>query len=475
MSRVVMFVLNDCRTDARVLREAATLAAAGHVVTVVARTTDPYAARGDEESRDGFRIVRVPVAAGILRWLLLGRRPRTALREAVAAFGAALRRPPRGWIAAAGAVLVAILLAVPAALAAAALLVLQRLTRTLRPLRTAWSGLEWRLQWRFGVMPWTAAAVAAAPAGDVFHAHDMRALPAAVAARARERGVVVYDSHEIFVEAGANAKRPAWAKRGLRRRERCLSQGAAALVTVNDELAANLGRVLGIRRVVVVRNCPPRWTPPAAGLQLLRAATGVGADEPVVLYHGALAPHRGIEQLAAALREPDLDGVHLVVLGMGPMRGMVAAMASDPTFGGRLHLVDAVPPFELPAWIAGADVGAMPIQPSTLNHRLSTPNKLFECLGAGVPVVTSDFAAMRGIVMGDPDGPLGAVCDPADPRAIAAAIRGVLALAPAARADLRARCLRAAHARYAWEQDAAVLLALYASLENPGAKVAAAG
>ena len=118
MSRVVMFVLNDCRTDARVLREAATLAAAGHAVTIVARTTDPYAARGDEESRDGFRIVRVPVAAGILRWLLLGRRPRTALHEAVAAFGAALRRPPRGWDAAAGAVLIAILLAVPAALGA---------------------------------------------------------------------------------------------------------------------------------------------------------------------------------------------------------------------------------------------------------------------------------------------------------------------------------------------------------------------
>jgi glycosyltransferase involved in cell wall biosynthesis len=115
-------------------------------------------------------------------------------------------------------------------------------------------------------------------------------------------------------------------------------------------------------------------------------------------------------------------------------------------------------------WVAGADVDVMAIQPSTLNYRLSTPNKLFECLGAGVPVVTSDFAAMRGIVMGDPDGPLGAVCDPGDPASIAAAIRWVLDQPPMERLALRARCLRAAHERWNWETESARLVALYAEL-----------
>ena len=48
-------------------------------------------------------------------------------------------------------------------------------------------------------------------------------------------------------------------------------------------------------------------------------------------------------------------------------------------------------PTELLDWVAAADVVAMPIQPSTLNHRLTTPNKLFEALAAGVPVVASDL------------------------------------------------------------------------------------
>jgi glycosyltransferase involved in cell wall biosynthesis len=100
-------------------------------------------------------------------------------------------------------------------------------------------------------------------------------------------------------------------------------------------------------------------------------------------------------------------------------------------------------------------------QPATLNERLSTPNKLFEALAAGVPVVSSDFAERRRIVVDDPDGPLGRVCDPTDPAAVAAAVRDLLALDEPERAGLRARILCAAHERYAWEAQLEVLLALY--------------
>ena len=61
---------------------------------------------------------------------------------------------------------------------------------------------------------------------------------------------------------------------------------------------------------------------------------------------------------------------------------------------GTLTLAAAVPPEELLPWVAAADVVAMPIQPTTLNHRLTTPNKLFEALAAGVPVVASDLPGM---------------------------------------------------------------------------------
>jgi glycosyltransferase involved in cell wall biosynthesis len=89
---------------------------------------------------------------------------------------------------------------------------------------------------------------------------------------------------------------------------------------------------------------------------------------------------------------------------------------------------------------------------------------LFESLATGLPVVVSDFIEMRRIVLEDPDGPLGAVCDPADPASVATAIRSILDLSQEERDALRARCLRAAHERWNWETESARLVALYDSL-----------
>ena len=62
----------------------------------------------------------------------------------------------------------------------------------------------------------------------------------------------------------------------------------------------------------------------------------------------------------------------------------------------------------------------MPIQPTTLNHRLTTPNKLFEAMAAGVPVVASDLPGMAAIVR---ETGCGLLVDPTDPAAMAAADR----------------------------------------------------
>jgi len=104
------------------------------------------------------------------------------------------------------------------------------------------------------------------------------------------------------------------------------------------------------------------------------------------------------------------------------------------------------------------------IEKSTLNHYLSTPNKLFECLAAGVPVVASDFPAIRQIVLGGAVSPLGALCDPDSVVQIVAALRSILTLDSSAVAGLRARCTAAALDRWNWEVESAGLTRLYADL-----------
>lgn len=460
-----MFVLNDCTTDARVLREAATLVAAGHGVTIMARPRDPAATAGETEERDGFTIVRVPVPWGWRRTWTWFRSPWRARSHWQTAVGAGLHHPPGGWLRAAGLIAGAGLALPWVAFRVATHLAWRAWRRARgRTWLTGGDSLDWILSWRLAVLGWAAPAAAAAPLADVYHGHDLTGLPAAIRAAGRNDGRVVYDSHEIFMESGANARRPRIVRWLFGRMERGLAARADALVTVNDALAAELGRRLRPRRTVVLHNCPARWDPPAERPDHLRRATGIPAGEPIALYHGGFSPHRGLEELAAAILEPGMERVHAAFLGYGSMRPWLDAATADPRYGGRLHVLDAVPPADLVEWVAGADVGVMPIRAATLNHRLSTPNKLFECLAAGVPVVASDFPDMRRIVLDDPDGPLGAVCDPASPPAIARAIRQIVELPADSAADLRRRCLTAAHDRWNWETESARLVALYADL-----------
>ena len=112
------------------------------------------------------------------------------------------------------------------------------------------------------------------------------------------------------------------------------------------------------------------------------------------------------------------------------------------------------------SYAASADVGVSPILPSCLNYRYSLPNKLFQYMAAGIPVVASDFRQVRAVVEGSGAG---VVVDTTSPNAIAKGIRHVLA-DPAAAAAMGARGRAAVEDRYNWEVSAAVLREVYARL-----------
>jgi glycosyltransferase involved in cell wall biosynthesis len=330
-----------------------------------------------------------------------------------------------------------------------------------RPMRLL-RRVGWLISYVRNLLAWGRTVPATCGPVDAWHLHDFVAL-AAVAPRVR--GVpVVYDAHDLFLETGTALRLPGPLRLAIRAYERRLVARVAAVITVNDSVAALLRQRYAPERIEVLHNCAELATPPPRRPSLIRDTAGIPPDAPVVLYHGSMALNRGVEQLMAALLEPGLERAHLALMGFGERRPIYAEAARDARYGQRVHLLEPVPPRELLAWVASADIGAMPIQPTTRNHVLSTPNKLFESLMAGIPVVTSDFPAMRQIVLDPQLGPLGAVCDPARPAAVAAAIRSILDLDPTAMHALQDRCLEAARARWNWQRQAVRLTALYDDL-----------
>jgi glycosyltransferase involved in cell wall biosynthesis len=465
---VTMYVMNDVRHDSRVRREAATLAAAGHQVTIVGSSGagDGGDAAPDRETAEGVTILRVGERGPSPVAIVWADRPWLLARRAVGRVVAAARLGPRGLPRVLAALAVTIV-SLPWVAVRGAWIALRAAVGRSTP-RPGWLG--YLAVWRGRRRTWARRAAEIAPRSDVHHAHDLEALPAAVAAAERDGGRIVYDSHEIFVGWGPLLEQPGWLRAAFARWERRLASRAAALVTVNDEIGRELARTLRPARVVVVHNCPPRYTPPDPDPQRLRRALAIPDDAPLVLCHGNLQANRGLEETAEALARPELAAAHLVFLGYG--RRVIEPILRDPRLAGRVHVLDAVAPDELLNWISGADVDVMAIPAVDRNSVLSSPNKLFESIAAGVPVVTSDFPVRRRIVLDDPLGPLGAACDPADPASIAAAIVSIVGAPPEERLALRRRCLAAAHARWNWEHEGAKLVALYDDL---GATLARAG
>ena len=382
-----MLVRNPCVDDARVRREAATLAAAGWDVTVVATRA---AGLPDVENRDGYRIVRVPVAP-------LHRRVRST---------------------------------------------------------TLARGLE-QVQGILLLADFTqrAARAVAGRSHQVVHAHDLNTLmPGWCLARAG-RAALVYDSHELNLEAGPSAHVSSARKQVLRRYEGAFIRRADAVITVSGSLRDRLAATYGIDPPAVVLNCPPARPLERDGA--LRHALELTGDARLVVYHGRLTEGRALRQLVLAMEH--LDGTTLALVGTGPLASELAEVAVARGISERVRLVAPVPPERVVRFVSAADAGVVPLEPTSPNNLLALPNKLFDYLMAGVPVAASDFPELRRVLLSDG---VGAVFDPDAPRSIAAAVRSLLS-APNPDA-CRRRVHAVATARYAWERQAEVLLDVYA-------------
>ncbi len=306
---------------------------------------------------------------------------------------------------------------------------------------------------------------ARAVGADVVHAHDAAMLaPGALVARLTGARLV-YDSHELAT--GVEYRSGAW-ERFVRALEGALVPRCAAVITVSDGIADRIQELYGLAvRPTVLRNVSDLADRGAGdGRPRLRARLGLGDEDALVLHQGSAAPGRGCELLIAAVAA--MDGVHLALLGAGddPNAAALRAVADAAGAGDRVHVLPSVPLDELLAHTREADVGVSLLSDTCENHRLALPNKLFEYVAAGVPVVASALPELSRIV--GRHG-IGWTVDSSDPADVRRGLRDALA----ARGDeALAGRLRAAAEQLRWPVERERLLELYAGLERgPGARL----
>jgi glycosyltransferase involved in cell wall biosynthesis len=295
---------------------------------------------------------------------------------------------------------------------------------------------------------------------DVLHAHDSDALDA-VARVAKMRGVpFVYDSHELWLgqeNRGRTSIYHALFRAWYWWLQRRHVPRSAAVLTVNQPILERLESAYRVP-VALVPNYP-EYSGPPDHRELHALVDGPIPDgAPIVLYLGNIQVGRGLEELVTAMVEVP-DG-YLVCLGVTAEPAELAARASDLGVLDRIRFAAPVPVDEVVAYAASANVGVALATPISLNNRLSLPNKLFQYMAAGIPVVASDFPHIRTIVE---DCGAGICVDPTQPGEIALAIRRILA-DPVAAAAMGSRGVAAVRDKFNWAQSERALLAVYARI-----------
>ena len=311
----------------------------------------------------------------------------------------------------------------------------------------------------------------------VIHAHDLDTLPLGLFAARLLRAPLVYDCHENYpaLVEGAVSHRAALRLHRLEARllHRCdgvLAAGPQGLV-----------RLAGMRRR---GGAAPFSVTVAEALEVLRAepegglregitlvgnlkrledfpAEQVAARQPGkrlrLLYIGVLEKHPSRGVLETALAVEGLRDVEFLVGGFGTLVPQLKRLCR------RLHntrYLGPVPPGDVAAHTMETDAVLLALDPANLNNRLATPNKFYEALAAGVPLVTCRELLLGHFVA---EAGTGVTFAWGDWRALRDAVAG-LRDAPGERAAMGARARTLAEKRFGWTVCEARLAAVYGAI-----------
>lgn len=302
---------------------------------------------------------------------------------------------------------------------------------------------------------------AAALKPRIIHAHDLNALPPAYRAAKKTGAKLIYDSHELALERNAVQRRPAWEKRAWEKIEEYIIKKCDGVITVSPGIARELARRYNIEEPHVIMNCPAYKK--ISRRNLIREKLGLAREDIIILYQGIIAPNRGLEELIAACGHlPPRYKVAILGTDSGHRRTL-EEMAGKLGLRARVFFLGPVPVEQVLDYVASADLGTCLVNPEVLSHKLTLPNKLFECMAAGIPLITSE-----------PYGELvenagcGRACSSRDPGAIASAIEDIMSDREGYE-KMSLNAIRAAKSTFNWQNESQKLLQLYAKISESAA------
>lgn len=288
---------------------------------------------------------------------------------------------------------------------------------------------------------------------QVVHFHDPELIPLGILLRLRGCKVI-YDVHE---DVPRQTMGKYWIPVVLRwpvaqamaALEWLAGRAFNAVVPATPTIAARFPPA----RTVLVQNFPIQ-------AELVASEPQVYRNRPdMFTYVGGIADIRGGREMVEAVDHMEsYPGAHLEMAGgIGP-EGFAQELRELPGWS-RVRYRGQLGRRDVASMLGHARAGLVLFHPLP-NHVDAQPNKLFEYMSAGLPVIASDFPLWRQIVAG---ASCGLLVDPMNPHAIAKAMCWILDHPDEAQ-QMGANGRQAVHDRFNWAQESSRLLEMYRRL-----------
>ncbi len=205
---------------------------------------------------------------------------------------------------------------------------------------------------------------------------------------------LVYDSHELFCEVPELQANPT--KKNLWKRiEKWIFPKLKHVFTVNDSIAKIYGNEYNMK-LTVVRNIPLLST--QLKIQhLSKTDLNLPLEKKIIVLQGAgINIDRGAEEAVESMQY--IDDAVLVIIGSGDVITILEQMVLKLKLTDKVKFIGKVPFEKLLQYTHHADLGLTIDKDTNINYRYSLPNKLFDYLHAGVPVLASNLVEVRKII-----------------------------------------------------------------------------
>ena len=282
-------------------------------------------------------------------------------------------------------------------------------------------------------------------------ANDLDTLPAAWLAKNIKRCDLVYDSHEYYTETPELVNRK-FVQSFWRNIEKGIFPKLKDVITVNKSIAQIYEKEYGIK-LHVVRNIPPERNiiSPAT-----KAELGIPEDKKMILIQGAgINIQRGAEEAVEAMKY--VNNAVLYIIGAGDVFRLLPWIIKDHNLQEKVFVLPKQSPGKLRQYTLLADLGLTVDKNTNLNYRYSLPNKLFDYIHSGVPVLASQLPEIERIIT---QYDIGTFIPDHKPESIAQTINNAFEDRP--RYLRWKENLKVAASELSWEQEEKILLSIFA-------------